>query len=315
MGYGSAMLDLAVPDMMAVQKRTGESTTCAYCSGVVTVLEHTLDEKPEQVNELREVTGFLCQLLPADDTCHSDLKMFDEAVAGLRSGKGPEEICQTLELCTSVEDRDESSGLVDFTGWDFLPTSCATCQQNTLLLASLIERPDSLATFEREISSVCRLIPGSGECELLLKHKDVIIDLLKKKEDATTICTRIGQCSAVAKEKQDKLMPMGCLFCEFIADLVEHAKDSEKALSEAKATLETVCTILPPQARCDVLSSKFDELLSLMREGKSPSEACHAAALCDAEFVFSPATDSDEDPIVRSFEKALRGVGNVMEIE
>uniref|UniRef100_M4BAK8 Saposin B-type domain-containing protein n=1 Tax=Hyaloperonospora arabidopsidis (strain Emoy2) TaxID=559515 RepID=M4BAK8_HYAAE len=306
MGSGSAMLDLAVPDMLAVQKRDEESTTCAYCSGVVTVLEHTLDQQPEQVNELREVTGHLCQLLPANDT------IFDEAVVGLRSGKGPGEICQTLNLCTFVEERDESSGLVDFAGGDFLPTGCATCQQKTLLLASLIERPDSLATFEREISSVCRLIPGSGE------HKDAIIDLLKKNEDVTAICTRIGQCPAVAKEEQEKSMSMGCLFCEFIADLVEHAKDRKKerkALSEVKATLETVCTILPPQARCDVLSSKFDELVSLMREGKSPSEACHAAALCDAEFVFLPASNSDEDPIVRSFEKALRGVGNVMEIE
>ena len=68
MGSVSAMLDLAVPDMLAVQKRDEESTTCAYCSGVVTVLEHTLDQQPEQVNELREVTGHLCQLLPANDT-------------------------------------------------------------------------------------------------------------------------------------------------------------------------------------------------------------------------------------------------------
>ena len=147
-----------------------------------------------------------------------------------------------------------------------------------------------------------------------MKHQGAIIDSLKKNEDADTICTRIGQCAAVAVE-QEKSMPVSCLFCEFIADLLEHAKDSDRALSEAKATLETICTVLPPQARCDVLSSKFDQLLSLMREGKSPSEACHAAALCDAEFVFSPVSDSGKDLIVQSFEEARRSVGNVMEIE
>ena len=89
--------------------------------------------------------------------------MFAKAVAGLQSGKEPQEVCQMLEMCTPVGDRDEVGGLLDFTGGDFLPTKCATCKKNTLMLASLIDHPDSLAAFEREVSSVCRLIPESAE--------------------------------------------------------------------------------------------------------------------------------------------------------
>lgn len=150
-----------------------------------------------------------------------------------------------------------------------------------------------------------------------MKHQDVIIDSLKKNEDVETICTRIAACepTAVKEAPEEKSMSVGCLFCEYTAELLKHAKDNEKALHEAKVTLETMCTILPPRARCDMLSSKFDELVSLMREGKSPSEACHDIALCDADFVYSPTSSSDEGPIVQAFEKARQSMGNVMEIQ
>lgn len=93
--------------------------------------------------------------------------MFDEAVTDLQAGKEPQEICQALKFCTATEAPSElMSGLLDFTGSDFLPSRCTTCQQNTLLLASLITRPESLATFEREINSVCRLIPESSEVSI-----------------------------------------------------------------------------------------------------------------------------------------------------
>merc|ERR1712137_545878 len=102
---------------------------------------------------------------------------------------------------------------------------CTTCQQSTMLLASLITKPDSLAIFKREMSSACRLIPESNKCKLLMKHHDAIIDSLKKREDVATICTRIAECAPVAKTVQEKKpMFMGCVFCEFVADLLEHAK-------------------------------------------------------------------------------------------
>ncbi|KAG7383120.1 hypothetical protein PHYPSEUDO_003992 [Phytophthora pseudosyringae] len=311
-----AMAKLAVPDMIAVQNGDKGSNTCAYCSGIVTVLKYALAQKPEQVKEMREAAGIVCQLLPADDTCHDDLKMFDEAVTDLQAGKEPQEICQALKFCTATETpNDLLSGLFDFTGADFLPSRCTTCQQNTLLLASLITRPDSLATFEREINSICRLIPESSECELLMKHQDAIIDSLKKNEDVDTICTRIAECgpAAVEEVQEEKSMSVGCLFCEYTVDLLEFAKDDEKALREAKVTLETMCTVLPPRARCDVLSSKFDELVSLMREGKSSSEACHSIALCDANFVYSGSRE--DDPFVQAFEKGRQSTGNLMEIQ
>ncbi|KAI9994905.1 hypothetical protein PInf_011745 [Phytophthora infestans] len=310
-----AMAKLTVPEVIAVQNNEG-GNTCAYCSGVVTVLKFALAQKPEQVKEMREAAGIVCHLLPADDTCHDDLKMFDEAVTDLHAGKEPQEICQTLKFCSAMENSNELvSGLLDFTGSDFKPSRCTTCQQNTLLLASLITRPDGLATFERGINSICRLIPESSECELLMKHQDAIIDSLKKNEDVDTICTRIAECesAAVAEVPEQKSMSVGCLFCEYTADLLEYAKNNDKALREAKMTLETMCTVLPPRARCDALSSKFDELVSLMREGKSPSQACHSIALCDADFVFSGSRG--EDPIVQAFEEGRKSMGNLMEIQ
>ncbi|CAI5744412.1 unnamed protein product [Peronospora destructor] len=265
------------------------SSTCAYCNGVVSVLKYALEQKPDEVKKLRETAGIVCDLLPADDTCHDNLRMLDEAVSDVPSGKAPQEICQALKFCSPIDAGSELlSGLLDFTGRDFMPTRCTTCRQNTLLLASLVTRPNSLDSYKHEINSVCRLVPESNECELLMKHQDAIIGSLKKKEDVETICTRIGECAPAAEEVQkEKPMSVGCLFCELTADLLEYAKDSEKALREAKATLETICTVMPPLARCDVLSSKFDELLALMRE----------------------------DPIEQASEEARQSVGNAVEIQ
>jgi hypothetical protein len=65
-----AMAKLAMPssDMISLQTSGNEGSSCAYCNGVVTVLKYALDQKPEQVKEMREAAGIVCQLLPADDT-------------------------------------------------------------------------------------------------------------------------------------------------------------------------------------------------------------------------------------------------------
>ncbi|KAF1792175.1 Saposin-like [Phytophthora cactorum] len=291
-----AMAKLSAPDVIAVQNNDKGSNTCAYCSGVVTVLKYALAQKPEQIKEMREAAGIVCQLLPADDTCHDDLKMFDEAVADLQAGKEPQEICQALKFCSAMENPSE---LLAFE-MHGLPTEHASAR-------ILITRPDSLGTFEREINSICRLIPESSECELLMKHQDAIIDSLKKNEDVDTICTRIAECGSVAVKEvpEQKSMSVGCLFCEYTADLLEHAKNNEKALREAKVTLETMCTVLPPRARCDALSSKFDELVSLMREGKVPVK----------RVTLLPCAARTSSTRAAAFEKGRKSMGNLMEIQ
>ena len=40
---------------------------CAYCTGVVTVLDFAEKEKPDQIDQLRAAAGAVCDLMPADD--------------------------------------------------------------------------------------------------------------------------------------------------------------------------------------------------------------------------------------------------------
>jgi hypothetical protein len=47
------------------------NTTCAYCSGLVTVLKYALAQDTDQVKQLREAAGIVCELLPADDQVRS----------------------------------------------------------------------------------------------------------------------------------------------------------------------------------------------------------------------------------------------------
>jgi ferredoxin len=296
------------------------SNTCAYCNGVVTVLELALSQKPDEVKEAREAAGLVCGLLPSDDKCHEDLKLFDAAVLQLKNGKQPHEVCQSLKFCSSAAEA-ESVTLSDLKFLDagLTPSRCTVCKQNSLLLASVATSPASLSTFTDEMITVCRLIPDSKECELLMKHYDTIVDALKHNEDVESICTRIHECeplNQVAKPvESEKSMSMGCLLCEYTAEMLTRASKNQNELRLAKLALETMCTILPPGARCDVLSSKFDELVTLVESGKSPSQACHSVALCDAAFVEAPeATKQTERPdFLLPVEFARTRVGELVE--
>ncbi|TMW68327.1 hypothetical protein Poli38472_005795 [Pythium oligandrum] len=284
------------PKANAVELFSGsgmKSNTCAYCSGLVTVLQFALSQKPDEVNEVRQAAGIVCELLPADDKCHDDLKMFDTAVAALKSGKQPHEICHDFKFCDTFE-KDLPLGMSDMKFLDpsLSPSKCTTCKQNSLLLAAMAMKSNSLETFHQEITSICRLIPQSDECDLLMAHHDLIVNALAENEDVDAICERIGACSSsfeVSKESAEEAsMSMGCLFCETTAELLVRAPSDQSVVRLAKEALGAMCFILPPSARCDVLSSKFDALDQLLQQGKSPSEACHAISLCDAAFVEPP---------------------------
>ncbi|TYZ57315.1 hypothetical protein PybrP1_008029 [[Pythium] brassicae (nom. inval.)] len=270
------------------------NTSCPYCNGVVTVLELALEQKPDEVKEAREAAGIVCGLLPTDDQCHEDLKLFDTAVAMLKQGKKPHEVCLSLKFCDKAE-QATSLKVTDLKVLDpsVAPSRCTLCKQNSLLLASMVGEPSRLSAFTEQMHSVCRLIPDSKECELLLKHRGTIVDALKNDEDVDAICTRIHECGAATKEEEEekgvvsseKAISMSCLFCEYTAELVKHAAKNQNELRLAKVALETMCTILPPAARCDVLSSKFDELVALAQSGKSPKVACEEVSLCSAATV------------------------------
>ncbi|CEG42474.1 Prosaposin [Plasmopara halstedii] len=307
-----AKIEQSVPELVAIHRGEERNNSCAACSDLILMLKYVHALKPEEKKEMREAAAILCQLLPADDTCHIDLERFDIAISDLQLGKQPEEVCRELKLCAfSKTSRDLTR---DLSGKHFLPTICASCRQNTLLLKSLITRPESLAIYEREIELICQIIPQSNDCELLLQHKDMIIDSLKNGKDISAICAQTVGCDSVTEAAtESNSIFVGCLFCEYAADILERAKNDDNILREAKVTLETICTVLPPLARCDVLTSKFDELVSLMREGKSPRDACHAISLCDSAFIYTSTTW--DDPIVQAPEKSRQSLGEIMEIE
>ncbi|KAJ0411883.1 hypothetical protein ATCC90586_005978 [Pythium insidiosum] len=165
-----------------------KSSQCAYCDGIVTVLEYALRQKPDELNEMREAAGIVCELLPEDDQCHQDLKMFDTAVKMLKSGKQPHEVCTALKFCKTTGDL-KPLGFQDMKLLDssVAPTKCGKCKQNALLVAALSMRPADLTTLRRELDTVCRLVPDSDECALLLEHRDMIVDSLKKGDDIDAI--------------------------------------------------------------------------------------------------------------------------------
>lgn len=201
---------------------------CAYCDGVATILGYALKTKPDQVQEIREAAGIVCDFMPADDKCHDDLKMFDRAVALLKGGKSPHDVCADLKFCNS--------------------SSTVSASKLTPLSISNLDRLDSKS------------------------HSKSV----------------------------EKSLSVGCLLCEYTAELITVIKGDANKLRLAKEALSTMCVVLPPSARCDVLTSKFDELAQLIGEGKSPSAACNTVSLCgdNASFVASSTERTQLDGLV-----------------
>ncbi|TDH73297.1 uncharacterized protein CCR75_007725 [Bremia lactucae] len=311
----STTTKIAGRDVISDQNHNVVKDTCAVCSGLVTELTVAISEQPERVKVIRETAGLICQILPADDKCYADLKIFDSALSDIKSGKQPQAICHLLKYCASTDNSGSLlSSLLDSAGANFLsPTKLSTCRDTTLLLESLISRHDDLAVFKNKTNSICQLIPESSKCELLMNHQDKIIESLEKHESVDAICTRIVEYEHAAGLLEQSSMCVGCLFCEYTADLLKHTMDNEKVVREVKVTLQTLCAVLPPSAHCDALSSKFDELLSRMREGESPSEACHSVDLCDQ--VLSHSSSGEENLIIHASDHGRQSTGNVMEVQ
>ncbi|DAZ99231.1 TPA: hypothetical protein N0F65_008098 [Lagenidium giganteum] len=287
-------ITLATP----VVEKTKGTPTCAYCEGIVMVLEIAIKQRPDDVNEMREAAGVVCEILPKDDQCHQQLKMFDEAVEMLKKGEQPHEICNQLKFCTEKLGATQLKVAdLAFLDKSLAPSKCNTCKQNALLLASLVTSPDSLDTFTRQMDSICRLVPESNECKLLLDHYDSIVEGLKKNENVEAICKRIDQCTDdAAAYEETKSMSVGCLFCEYTAELLSRTGQDATEMRYAKEALETMCFILPPDAKCDVLVSKFDELAGMVHHGQSPSVACNKLGLCAKEFVGVEAITAETKP-------------------
>lgn len=235
----------------------------------------------------------------------------------LEAGKEPHVVCQDLKFCTATELGSTLTvwDLLRFVDPEVVPSKCSACKQNTLLLATMVSQPDRLATFSQELDTVCRLIPDSDECQLLVTHQSEIVDALKSGDNVDAICARIDACEpSVSATESDDSFSVGCLFCEYTAELVKAAGTSERELRLAKSTLETMCAILPPCAHCDVLSSKFDELVTLLQSGKTPGEACRAIALCSASSS-AVKPDASEDTVAVALEKARVALGDVVAVE
>jgi hypothetical protein len=201
----------------------------------------------------------------------------------LKAGKKPYQICKQEKFCLDEKEMMKATTvqkLMQVIGHEDITDKCMTCKQNTLLLASIQTQPESVKTFVDELEKVCRLIPESPECQLLMKHRDAIMSALKQEQTVDTICESIGECPVGKVKKQEDFFSMSCMLCEYTAEVLVHTKNEQKKINLAKEALETMCVVLPPDSKCDLLSSKFDDLAELVHKGNAPRPACHTIGLC-----------------------------------
>jgi hypothetical protein len=272
-----------------IEPKPSHVNECSYCEGVTVVLKAALQQNPAQIQEVRMLAGVVCDLLPKDDTCHKDLELFDQAVTELNHGKQPSDVCKSLKFCPGADITPLENNNLGVVQIETGNIKCPQCYQNHLLMA-VVQASSGSTPLNDAKESICRLLPHIDECEFLVRHHAYIAKALDTGYNLQQICKGIQEC-ALKEPMQiegDEEFSIGCLFCEFIAELLQLAGNDETKLAKAKQALATMCDVLPNSAHCDILSSKFDSLVSMMQQGYTVPQACEKLTLCSAKEALEP---------------------------
>nr|CCA19190.1 conserved hypothetical protein [Albugo laibachii Nc14] len=273
---------------------------CIPCSMVLQTVVSMVKSKPEENSNVETNVDVLCDSRDRGETCRTLMKPFEIAMTSLKSNIPVADICARISSSRAMDDFPHEK--------EDMPMSsthlCSGCKQNSALLTFVSSKRDKQAEAQMQLDGMCKLVPQFSDCQLWLKHRDAILKGVSEDENMDEICSRINQCPATKAAQHDKpaAFSMGCLFCDLVAEIISSAPDKQSRL-QARRAIQAMCVILPPDARCDILAAKFDELADLLGKGSSPSSACHAVGLCQASGV--EATSMSTNFEKRTFESLL----------
>ena len=165
-----AQTDEALVKPLAVLSTDGKS--CIFCETFTTLLEIYIEEKPDQIDEIREYADMVCNMLGDDDSCHTYISKLDTIVDDLKSGKAVRAICKDLQLCdTAVQ---QPSVAPDFaalnaTLFDAISTTvyiddCFFCKEVTSLMeVAVAQDPDQIEQIREIADAICGFLPASNK--------------------------------------------------------------------------------------------------------------------------------------------------------
>ncbi|KAF0692622.1 Aste57867_16325 [Aphanomyces stellatus] len=299
---------------------------CAYCEFVGHVVTSALHQGgaatlPVVKMEMQN----LCSNLPAAAQCSVMDAKFDDLAAMMSDDKSPQAGCEAINMCSPlalVPKQTEETQMGNLlavldklvvemdTPYNLThEVACTTCE-HTAYAIERVEKShkESLPVLKKTISNLCHFLPPCTKCRDIVNRFDDLVALVDQGLQAKPACVKLGFCkpelaspALVQLEAQVKALvdtthktdgEVGCMFCQYTAEMIaEVAKYSKDVVPLLKMGVETLCTRLPQEAKCDDVVAAFDNLADLVDQGKTALEACQHEKLCDAHSDAKAAVD------------------------
>ncbi|RHY28503.1 hypothetical protein DYB32_006389 [Aphanomyces invadans] len=301
----------------AVAAATPTFLGCVYCEFVGQVVTSALHQGgKDTLPAVKDGLDGLCINLPPQAQCKVMDLRFDDLTNMMDQGKTPREGCEAVQMCSPLEAAAAArppsveakpahllSILEKMVDELAAPTydvthyvGCTTCEHVAYAIQKVEKAHKTSLPELKKAISICR--------DIVAKFDE--LEALKKGKHAKLACTDLGFCipevetlgttrvdaalkqveaqvhKALAVPHGVKADILGCVMCQATGEvIVEVAKYSKDVVPLVKIGMETLCTRLPPEAKCSTVLTAFDELAQLIEVGSSPLQACVHVQLCD----------------------------------
>jgi saposin len=297
--------DVAAPISLAPVKK-GE--LCPLCQIVFTTLENILKKNASEA-EIVAALDKVCDILPSTikEECLAFVKLYIPYVVELIVQElTPDQICQTLGLCTAAVKQVGQSQVTQMNAVSSVKSSvtCTVCIEIFQILDQILPEQATEAEIEKALNQVCTYLSTYKDAcvKIIAEYTPFVVDFITKKFTPKQICDEIRLCtngSAVAPKPLQSLMfqseitsskatPPGvmkyCSACKFALYEIQTAMEDPLWQNKSKTILTDLCATLESgQAECrQLVDANFAFLLSEITAFRFPIIVCQVMNLCEA---------------------------------
>lgn len=275
--------------------------SCTMCQRFVQMVDQALADQVQQVEQVRQIIGDLCDAMSADSMCHVFLKHYDEVVDWLKHGTDPLVVCTWLSMCTPspsptpvlAQSLDTSVEVFD----DDKDHACFFCTR----VAEVVDRvnhtsPEKLPIVKTILDNVCQLTPADCKCDDIDKDFDKLVDLIKQGKHPHKACKGLGFCKKhpnlaigspeSAELVENQLVPLhdnACLYCDVATTLLEILlQEQPDQVDLIRTYADMVCDMLGEENQCHTYVKQLDSVIDALKKGTHPREICNSLKYCTA---------------------------------
>ncbi|XP_050665111.1 uncharacterized protein LOC126965511 isoform X2 [Leptidea sinapis] len=175
-----------------VVKESAASTVCVICEFVLKEIDDQIKDKHND-DEIKKIVHGVCKRMPKSvrSECDQFVEKYSDLVISLLAQElNPDEVCQELKLCKSVNFNAVKEEILD----------CAVCETVVMALKKVLSNDKMDRNIVHIVERACDMLPAKyyNRCHTMLEiYGEGIIHLI---EDFGTkgICQKIGLCAGSA---------------------------------------------------------------------------------------------------------------------